>query len=247
MNNNKNESVKYSELLDQFFRLKELNPNSFSDKFGGSDVTYRNILSGKTDNVSYKIKARIEEAFKITINDTDPNNITYVKKGDESIAKELRRQSGTNNITNTPGMPSMDVINSAGERTASLYTYNVVSRITTGGTMLYEEADVIGTKFFRYHDKTGMCFCVTVEDEAMMPKIAPGDFALIDPSIDCTSGDTVCAVIKGRYFIRKFYEMKDGSIELRGATDLVPVIFTSKGEMQRTMQVIFIAPKEFKP
>ena len=68
-----------SELLDRLFKENNFNPYSFSVRYGGTDVTYRDILTGKTGHLSYKVKSRIEHAFNIRINDKDPKNITYKK------------------------------------------------------------------------------------------------------------------------------------------------------------------------
>ena len=115
--------------------------------------------------------------------------------------------------------------------------YKIVSRITTGGEMPYEQKDIIGEAFFNYPSKE--CFCVIVTGDAMAPKLLQGDILLIDPYEQTFSGDIVVAQMEaGRMIIKKLQITEDGTKSLHSINPAHPVIYLQENDRYKLYRAV---------
>lgn len=67
--------MSWIELIVQLMSENDLSAYAFSRRTGMNHVTILKILNGKTEVIQNKTKGRIERAFNIKIDDSDPSNL----------------------------------------------------------------------------------------------------------------------------------------------------------------------------
>lgn len=233
--------MNWPELIEQLLTDFRTSSYDLQKKYLINSATISNIRRGKSAP-SNKIIRDLETALKIKINNSDPNNLSYTVN--PSIGNNLPTigiDLGTTQSTikykdieeNMLGKKDINPV----IRTAPGYWYPLVSRITTGGNMLYEETDIVSTIFFNYHKQKG-CFCVLVNGDAMEPKLLHGDILLIDPEEKPISGDIILAIVSGRQMIKKLHLTKEGDIELHSVNAAHQTIYTTKEEIQAMYRAV---------
>lgn len=189
--------MSYIEVMNKYYELlldisKEFRSSSYEleTKYGitGISVKMSELKKNPERKLTQKSIRDIEKALNITINDSDPENITYTKNKPEQE------------------VPFEGVI--------QVYNYPILNNVYVGDPgMLKNESNETGV--FAYKKGEGECFGLRVNGSSMKTALNNGDIVLVDMGLKPINGDLVVVKLKnGEQFIKKFYQLNDGFIKL---------------------------------
>ncbi len=186
------EIMNWKEFLPRLLKDFRLSSSEFEIRTGVSNVIVSNIKTGRTDKPAQNTIGKIEEALKIKIDDSDPENISYRKI-------ELQQSKFDNVIPITE--------------------YPVLSEVFAGepNKIEIEYHDI--KEPFPYYKAGHNCFALKVNGSSMETTLRDGDVILVDMSLEPMNGDLVAVKLKnGNQYIKRFYKM-DNEIFIKLTSD----------------------------
>ncbi len=187
--------MKWSKLINDLLNERDFSIYAFSKFVGLNHVTIINILNGKTSEVHLKTKNKLEKAFHIKIDDTDPDNL-IVTKSITQMTDELIGKYGQTKNNSAPAVGGNYVLGT----------------VTAGrGTVLdfeNEQIDVVN-----YPVDT--CFWYVIDKhngDSMYPLLVENDRILVDrayPKKLIKETDLVMVVYQGGGAVKFFSRSED--------------------------------------
>ena len=210
--------------------IKKIRAGLFGERF--SDVELANKI-GSSREVIYKLriggkrgtqeprsitKNKIEKAFNIKIDDSDPEKLTYRLTGQENdlIGNELQLN----------------------QKKIIYNSFPVVTVVRAGQPNGVREDDVLYYAEFNYTKREGVV-AVLVEGDSMEPELKHGDIVLIDKYADPISDNIVVAVFENNeHTIKKYRVLTEDLIELLPANKNYQSLIVKKSKLSAIYKVV---------
>lgn len=160
---------------------------------------------------------KLEEYFKIRINDNDPENITYSKI-------ETRKEVNEYEIINT-----------------QLHEYPVLTHVYAGlspENILRE--NIVEYVYLPYHKKSN-CFAVKVFGDSMNHSIQEGNLILVDTDRTFNNNDLVVARLKsGKQIIKHYKELNQEFVMFYSSNENYEPLTIAKTEIEAIYRAVGI-------
>ena len=176
----------YYVFLENLLIDLRITANGFQEKY---DVrSFSTIMNKLKNNPKKKLhpetKGKIEDALKIKINDSNPEDITYNK---------------------------IATANPTAETDIPLNKYPLISKVYGGDSLaMFVNENISDYIPFPYYKKE-RCFVVRVSGNSMNHKIEEGDLVLVDMDKEIINGCIVIARLNdGKQIIKRYRELPNG-------------------------------------
>lgn len=170
--------MNWKEFLEKLLKDYRISDYELSKIANISAPTFNRIRRGETKIPYQNTIKKIEEALKIKINDSDPDNITYKKLPDKKEFEEIETK---------------------------IHNYPVISHVYAGNSPnMFMEENITEYVSLPYK-KEKNCFAVRVIGDSMNHKIQEGDIILVDMDAEVINGSIVIARLKnGKQIIKRY-------------------------------------------
>lgn len=177
----------WKSFLEQLLKDFRYSTYKLEKKHNIKSATISKILTGKTKKPSQETIEDLEKVFKIKIDDSNPQNLTYRLTSD---------------------------IKESAPETISIHNYPIVSQVYAGPSMSLFVQENISEYVNLPYEKKENCFAIRVHGDSMNHKIEQGDIVLADMDKEVINGCIVVARLKdGRQIIKRFREI-EGSVAM---------------------------------
>ncbi|MEW6196805.1 MAG: S24 family peptidase [Bacteroidota bacterium] len=182
----------WPELIKELFREHRYNTYKFEKDFGVSNVAIGKILNGITKKPNTQTIKIIENAFNIKIDDSDPNNLSYIKLPVEKKKEE------------TDFDDKIQIIE-----------YPILSEVFAGNPDRIDVEYVSQHESFTYFRRNHRCFALKVNGNSMETTLRNGDIVLVDMDLQPMDGDLVAVKLKnGNQYIKRYKDLNFAFIQL---------------------------------
>ncbi len=198
--------------LSRDFRLSE---NEIAQKCNINQPTINRMARGETNRPYPSTIQLLEEGLKIKIDDSNPNNISYIR---------------------------LDAEKDYGHKIL-FFKYPILTNIHAGPSMSFVREN--GAEYISLpYPKEENCFALRVQDNSMGQFITTGDIILADMDKSVVSGNVVVARLKdGRQFIRRFRELSHNVIMLYSDNGEYEPITIINSEIEAMFSIVGIWKK----
>lgn len=181
--------MKWSGFLRQLLKDFRYSTYKLEKVHNISSATLSKILTGKTEIPSQDTIADIEQAFKIKINDSDPENITY------TMLPSDKTETGDNGFQNEVRQYNYPILSNIGEK-----------------SMMFANENIEGYASFPYQKKEN-CFAVRITGGNLNRTIKDGDLVLVDMDKEIVNNSIVIVKTKGgKQFIKRYRKISSGEM-----------------------------------
>lgn len=164
---------------------------------GIGSATLSKLITGKTLQPNQKTIQALEKALNIIIDDSDPNNITYIKRSGE--------EGGFKN-------------------TVALQRFPLFSTIYAGAKGMLSHEQALGYISIPYH-KTTDVFALTVSGDSMTGLVEHGDIVLVDTEATLHAGCVVAVrTTTGDQLIKKYAKQGNTVILTSNNNNYTPLL-----------------------
>lgn len=209
-------------LLDKDFRFSDL------DAERETGIPYQNFSRWRKGEIGKPQKntiRRLEKGLGITIDDSDPENITYTRNIKEGKIPEGHKPNAI-------------------EGSYDIYEFPVLATVSAGPTEL-ADAVIHGEKMMApYLSKGHRCFAVNVDGTSMDSTIPDGSVALVD--MDYPLVDNCIAAVKlvnGKQFIKRYRDLNYEFISLYSDNKEFEPFIVSKKDVISAYRVVWTGQK----
>lgn len=210
--------MEWKEILNQILVDFRLSGNQLAQMIGVAPPTINRIRNGSTPKPYPDTIKRIEEALKIKIDDSNPNNIKYhvLERKEEPANSEAFREQ----INRIP----------------------VISKVYAGlspGLLMKEE--IIEYVSVPYH-RTKNVFAVRVVGDSMNGTVSEGDTVVVDMEAEIFNDNMVIVRLSdGRQYVKRFKRLPEGNmVYLYSDNQNYPPILLNPKEIEQIYRVVGI-------
>lgn len=215
-----NEYLRFIEELLKDFRLSTYTLET-KYQLRGFSAKYSGLKSGRTKSLNQGTLAGLEEALQIKIDDTDPNNISYIRLYpaiDERI--NSKGHSFFNGASQANPYPLLGTVYAGEPR--NLY---------------HSSYDKIAT--FAYSKKGHHCFALTVDGNSMESTLKDGSTVLVDMNAPLEKDCIVAVKLKnGTQYIKRYEDVNFSFIRLKSDNDEYGERFIDKNDIEVMYRVV---------
>lgn len=173
-------------MITRLISENDLSPHAFAKRTGVNHVTVNKILQGVTTEVQLKTKGRIERAFGIKIDTTDPNNLIVTKAPVSKLINDI-----TNELIERP----------------ALYGNYVLGTVSSGRSIISSESQET-VEELNYPADTHFWYIMDKQQgDCLFPFLSENDKILVDRSYPqrlVKESDLVFVQYSGKATVRFF-------------------------------------------
>lgn len=205
----------YYLFLEKLLKDLRITANGFQEKF---DIrSFSTIMNKLKNDPNKKLHpetiGRIEEALKIKVNDTDPDNITYKKIEEKSK------------------IPFENVI--------PVQEFPLLATVYAGEPELLEHENFDETAYFAYNKPDHRCFSLRVSGRSMETTLRDGDVVLVDMDVPVVDGCLVAVRLKnGTQYIKRYYDINYAFVKLTSDNSEYGVRLIDKNDIASCYRVV---------
>lgn len=215
-----NEYLRFIEELLRDFRLSTYTLET-RYQLKGFSAKYSGLKSGRTRSLNQGTIASLEKALNIKIDDSDPNQITY-----------LRLQPQTEKQT----IPES---NQEFSGTSSVYPYPLLGTVYAGEpkNLYHSSYDKIAK--FTYTKKGHHCFALEVDGKSMESTLKDGSTVLVDMEAPLEKDCIVAVKLKnGAQYIKRYEDVNYSFIRLKSDNGDYGERFIDKNDIEAMYRVV---------
>jgi phage repressor protein C with HTH and peptisase S24 domain len=213
-----NEYLRFIEELLKDFRLSTYTLET-RYQLKGFSAKYSGLKSGRTKSLNQATLASLEKALNIKIDDSDPNQITYLK---------LQMENGT-----TPDN------NPAFSGASAVYPYPLLGTVYAGEpkNLYHSSYDKIAK--FTYSKKGHHCFALEVDGKSMESTLKDGSTVLVDMEAPLEKDCIVAVKLKnGAQYIKRYEDVNYSFIRLKSDNGEYGERFIDKNDIEALYRVV---------